>query len=652
VTVGEQAKNGAARRAIAVAVVLALLAGAGALVWWQLRSPLGGALVDVEWREATAGAGPHAPRVVPFRDGLALRGEQSRATQHELDRETQALLREPGPQLTLTVELQLEERPFKRAPVLSRWSSDKDGPAVFELGVDRTQRPYLMISRDGGQKDVIDLVALEYQMPRGRAVHLTAVFEAGHRVALFLNGVLVAEETENVPAQLAAADLPLVVGRRPGAHERLTFDGLVGRFRFFSRLFFDELFVEEARHLGYVEPPRKALEPVQVTQPPGFHFFGYYDKHQFDASGRYLLSMRTNLPTGRHPKPDDAAEIGVLDLEDGNKWRKLGETRAWNWQQGAMLQWRPGHDDEILFNDRDEEPTPHFVTRIVNVKTGETRTVGRASYHVHPEGKVALGLDFDRLRYTRRGYGYPGVTTEYQPEGTLPSAVYEVNLDSGEVRELLTMEQVVGLKSKIQAREGARHWLNCLSYSPSGERFLFYHRFKNVTAKGHVGRRIHTRVLSARADGSELRVVDDFGKASHFAWKDDDHILIYSGHTLAYSLFHAEKGYLHDVMSYADGHQTYLDGGRFLLTDSYPDGHGQQKVLLYDLERRDLILVGLLDKPTRRGTLRTDLHPRVDRAHRRVVVDSAHQKGGGRQMWMFDLTPILERAKSAPKERP
>ncbi len=40
-------------------------------------------------------------------------------------------------------------------------------------------------------------------------------------------------------------------------------------------------------------------DAIPVTQPPGFHWFGYYDKHEIDAGDRYLLGMRVNSNTVR-----------------------------------------------------------------------------------------------------------------------------------------------------------------------------------------------------------------------------------------------------------------------------------------------------------------------------------------------------------------
>jgi len=42
----------------------------------------------------------------------------------------------------------------------------------------------------------------------------------------------------------------------------------------------------------------------------------------------------------------------MVDLNSGDTWTQLGESRAWCWQQGCMLQWRPGSKNEIIWNDR------------------------------------------------------------------------------------------------------------------------------------------------------------------------------------------------------------------------------------------------------------------------------------------------------------
>jgi hypothetical protein len=109
--------------------------------------------------------------------------------------------------------------------------------------------------------------------------------------------------------------------------------------------------------------PQASLPPVrQVTRGPRFHWFGYYDKLQFSADNRFVLSNEVDFE-GRSPVADDAIRVGMVDLHDGDRWIELGTTRAWNWQQGCMLQWLPGGSHEVIWNDREGD---RFVSHILD----------------------------------------------------------------------------------------------------------------------------------------------------------------------------------------------------------------------------------------------------------------------------------------------
>ncbi|MBI4878010.1 MAG: hypothetical protein HY822_25550, partial [Acidobacteria bacterium] len=74
------------------------------------------------------------------------------------------------------------------------------------------------------------------------------------------------------------------------------------------------------------------LPPVRViTRGPKYHWFGYYDKLQFDPTSRYVLGMETDFEH-RSPRPGDVIRMGMVDLKDNDRWIELGTSRAWNWQ--------------------------------------------------------------------------------------------------------------------------------------------------------------------------------------------------------------------------------------------------------------------------------------------------------------------------------
>jgi len=77
----------------------------------------------------------------------------------------------------------------------------------------------------------------------------------------------------------------------------------------------------------------------QITFGPRHHFFGYIGHVQnipWNASGRYIVAMETDFHD-HMPKPDEAADVVLIDIAQGNKVIYVDKTRAWNFQQGTMF---------------------------------------------------------------------------------------------------------------------------------------------------------------------------------------------------------------------------------------------------------------------------------------------------------------------------
>jgi hypothetical protein len=390
-----------------------------------------------------------------------------------------------------------------------------------------------------------------------------------------------------------------------------------------------------------------------VTSGPKHHWFAYYDKLEFDSTGRYLLSMEVDFED-RDPMADDVIRVGMIDLEDGNRWIDLGETRAWGWQQGCMLQWRPGHDDEVIWNDREGD---RFVCRILNVKTRKLRTVPMAVYSVSPDGKTGVAPDFRRVNDMRPGYGYSGLADPFAEElAPSESGIWRVDLDTGEVKLIISTEQIakIGWKEDIS---DCKHYFNHLLFNTDGTRFEFLHRWRTNGGK----RKWLTRMLTAAPYGSDIRVIDDCGVTSHFIWRDPETILAWSFYpgsaekfkdaSLPYGfcLFEDKPGggdieLVAGKEMYSDGHCTYLPGhgNRYILNDTYPGGTGRRgSVYLYDtLENKVIPLADFHMPKCYGGHRRIDLHPRASRDGKHIVVDAAY-KDQGRQLHMISLPDKL-----------
>ena len=385
------------------------------------------------------------------------------------------------------------------------------------------------------------------------------------------------------------------------------------------------------------------IQPRPITSGPKHHWFGYYDKLQFDPSARYALGMEVEFEH-RAPTPEDVIRIGMVDLEDGDRWVELGESRAWGWQAGCMLQWLPQSRHDIIWNDRIDG---RFVCHILNIRSGQKRTLPHAIFTLSPDGQTALSIDFHRLEDMRPGYGYMGIPDPWYgvnaPEET---GIHKVDLLTGESSLIVSLAEVAAIPYPHGEVRDAKHYFNVLIFNPSGTHFLFLHRWRFGDGP------FHTRMLTARADGSDLTVVDHSGHTSHLIWRDPSHILAWSrrpSHGGAYYIFpNAEDGscgpdqIVGKTKIPFNGHCTYLSNNDWVLNDTYPQGEERlQDLYLYHVPTDRRVDLGQFHSPPAyTDTLRCDLHPRSSPDGSKVVIDSAHG-GNGRQMYLFEVGDLV-----------
>lgn len=390
----------------------------------------------------------------------------------------------------------------------------------------------------------------------------------------------------------------------------------------------------------------EVLRPAQtdleaITWGPAYHFFGYYDKCPWDKDQRRVLALETSF-MDRRPGPDDVATIGIVDGEAGNTWNALAATRAWNWQQGCMLQWLPS--GEVIYNDRDND---RFVSVIHNIDTGARRVLPLPIYAVSPDGRSAVTLNFSRLFDVRPGYGYAGVPDPWA-DVLCPAddGIYHLDLESGDSRLIVPLAQIAAWGDHDPTMETGKHRFNHLQFNPDGSRFVFLHRWSVGRSGGGVGWK--TRVFTANPDGTQVYCLSDHDMVSHFDWRDPQHLLAWAHRRDVgnrYFLFEDQSDRIETIgenVLTVDGHCSYAPDRRWVLTDTYPDRDGYRTLLLWDTQNKRRVDVGRFHGPTPSdGEIRCDLHPRWSRDGKRVCIDSIHE--GARQMYVVDVEPLMRR---------
>lgn len=416
----------------------------------------------------------------------------------------------------------------------------------------------------------------------------------------------------------------------------------------------------------------------QVTSGSKHHFFGFYDTSPWDGSGRYLLTLRVDF-IHRAPTSEDEAEVCLIDTEK-EMVRQLATSSAWNFQQGARLQWiGPDYTPWIAFNDCEEDT---LVTRFLNIKTKETRTLQPPLFTVGPNGDLAVSINFNR---GREGYGYSGDSfqrTQSPNTSRSEDGIRIVTLPEGESSTLISFAELCDILP-LDTMNTGHHWIDHVRFDPTGSKIAFLHRW-TLQDGG-----MYTRLLVATVDGETIDCVIDSGRVTHYDWRTSEQLIAWSRHQdtiktvtkdsrfqnpiqrLVLNSARAvikrvgipswfqqnvigEGYYLYDLTG---GDQSRIATGKlnrdghpsvaphdpdWIVTDTYPDADSNRHLWLYNIESEQRIELGSFHSPTEyNGTgLRCDLHPRWNRTGTHICFDSMHQNG--RQLYVMDIAEYVK----------
>jgi hypothetical protein len=401
--------------------------------------------------------------------------------------------------------------------------------------------------------------------------------------------------------------------------------------------------------------------PVHCVTPGNTGYLHrYYDSSPFSPSGRYLAVTR--LPfEDRRPQPGDIAEIAVVDLVTG-ELRTVAETRGWDVQLGAQLQW--GKDDRtLLFNDVEVRDWMPYGVRL-DLQSGESRRLGGTIYSVSPDGRWAASPCLRRMAVTQQGYGVV-VPKQHIPVNRGASAddgIWLTDLQTGDSRLLISLAEVVeqaGAALPVASERGDFFGFH-VKWNPQGTRLMLALRWLPRSWLPWKRKRRYgaKHVITMNADGSQVRVAvsaERWAKGGHHPnWcPDGEHVLMNlntQGDGLRFARLTLDGSSLETLVPgiRGSGHPTLHPDGRHLLTDAYVDeplafGDGTAPIRLIDLRsatETQLVRIGirpLAESST--GTLRVDPHPAWDRTWSRIAFNACPE--GKRRVYVADLADVL-----------
>ena len=313
----------------------------------------------------------------------------------------------------------------------------------------------------------------------------------------------------------------------------------------------------------------------------------------------------------RDVRPTDCAEIGVIDLQNSYKWTQIGTTTAWNWQQGARLQWRPG-SEEILWNDRSDDGGG-YVCRVYNFKTGARRTLPRPVYTLSPDGARALTHDFERMKHG--GTPYVGIKDKYADQyAPKETGIWKMDLNTGDAVLLLSLEKMARIAYPQGPPSSGCLYIFREGWNLSGSRFIAFVKDPQNN---------FDKAYSMKADGTDIRFLYD--QPSHHEWQDDQTLLDGRGYYL-YRDDGTGKAQGRLFKSSYNGHASSIPGpgGDWLISDTYAI-KGYQYLFLFHKPTQRFVLLAKLKSTAPDGIFRVDLHPRLSRNSRTVSIDATHE---------------------------
>jgi len=355
------------------------------------------------------------------------------------------------------------------------------------------------------------------------------------------------------------------------------------------------------------------------------YWFGFHDKSPWSQDNSMLLGHKV-IDELSIPSPNDLLTVGYFSGKNCNHFKQLGKTHAWNWQQGAMLQW-VGCTDNILFNDYDGEK---HIARIIDINGKTIHIIQKPIAALSSDGQYGLTYDFARLRHCPHGYGYAnGVDQESGALIPRKSGLSLINLKSGEIIKLFTVADIANIQYEPSMDDSFHYFSHC-QFAPSGSRFKFFHRWTDSN------KMLHTRMFTCDLDGNDLFFFPTSEMVSHVGWQDDQHILAY-----ARTATYGDRYYLFtdkaddftiigsNVFS-SDGHPSFSRDGRWFVTDTYPDRFRLSYLIVYDMYMKKRYNLAKLYSPRMYTEtsidvhLQCDLHPRWSRDNSMICFDSVY----------------------------
>ena len=346
----------------------------------------------------------------------------------------------------------------------------------------------------------------------------------------------------------------------------------------------------------------------------GQYFFGYYDLQPYSEDGKKHLANRVEF-NDRLPTEKDIAQLGYI--EDG-KFICVSETTAWNFQQGALLQWYD--EDSVIHNHRDGDG---FCSVIKNIRTQTTKRFSMPLANLSLDKRYGLAINFGRIFAYRPGYGYDGLIDEganvNAPEN---DGVFLVDTLTGKSDLILSYKRIQE-EFVPDEYKNSKILINHITFNPSSQRFLMLVRTFQIAPDGQ----LTTMLLTSDKEGKDVRKLTEFQINSHYFWKNDEEFMIWSRLDDGFGLYYINdrtgeiKKSGDPLLDERDFHCSYTPDRKLIVGDTYPRNY-YDSFLRHDFATGTTDVFLKIRRNSSQLDIRCDNHARCNQSGTKMSFDA------------------------------
>ena len=401
------------------------------------------------------------------------------------------------------------------------------------------------------------------------------------------------------------------------------------------------------------------------------HSVGFHDIRPFNKTNNNLLILHKYSLKSLGFKTDnnDKIDICIWDFIN-SKIQKIDETNTYSWEQGSRLQWYD--KDKIIYNKIDNGNETSIIYDIVSKDKIKLNT---CIYSINKNGNI-LSINYSRLWKLWKSYGYKDLKSinDYKFESKPKNdGIYLIDRDFNK-NIIFSINDAVNLCGLSNIKKD--FFLCHPTFNFDGDKFVSLLRYFNDSG-ALISYLIYTNL------NNRENVILAREKVSHFEWIDNDTIVVWCRNlspkyekirfnkylekyvvssikkiikllkpdiqqkiiSTHYHVIKLNNPYklikLDENNLTEDGHPQISKNGKFLITDTYANKIGYQKLLLYDLINKKTHIVGefKVDSYLKNKNLKYDLHPRWNNNSNKISIDSSHD--GSRQSYIIDIQKLI-----------